>query len=285
MGCFRSINLLVITIATVRLQNVNMTALKDKIALVTGATSGIGLSIARSFAGSGMTLIINGLGHENELETIRLSIEQEYAVDVMLDTTDLRHAGNIETMLSTLLSRYGRIDVLCNNAGVQHVAPIETLSTEKWDQILAINLSAAFHTTRLLLPSMKAIGWGRIINIASVHGFRASPYKAAYISAKHGLVGFTKATAVEVATQGITCNAICPGYVDTPLVENQIESQMCAHNLDRAAVVQDIMLARQPSKQFVEASDIGALALFLCSPQAASITGTAMPSDGGWSAF
>jgi len=258
--------------------------LEGKVAIVTGSTSGIGLGIARAMAAAGASIVLNGFGNRSEIDDTAESIRKANHVEVMYSAADMSDARSIEEMIRTTLAQFGRIDIVVNNAGIQHVAPLETFPVEKWDKILAIDLSSAFHTTRLALPGMRANKWGRIINIASAHGLVASPFKAAYVAAKHGVVGLTKVTALETAEDGITCNAICPGYVFTPLVEAQIADQAKAHGIDRDAVVRDVLLKNQPNKKFVSVEELGAFAVFLASDAAASITGTALPVDGGWTA-
>jgi 3-hydroxybutyrate dehydrogenase len=258
--------------------------LVGKVALITGSTSGIGLGIARAFASAGAAIVLNGLGKPSELEDLRKSFESEFGGDVLASPADMSSAQAIEEMVEATLSRFGRLDIVINNAGIQHVAPLEAFPTAKWELILAINLSSAFHTTRLALPHMRRAGWGRIINVASAHGLVGSPFKSAYVAAKHGVVGLTKVTALETAEENITCNAICPGYVHTPLVEAQIEGQAKAHGTPRESVVRDILLAQQPNKRFATVEEMGAIALFLASEAAASITGIALAADGGWTA-
>ena len=258
--------------------------LRGKSAIVTGSTSGIGLAIAHAVAEAGCNVMLNGFGNADAIEGIRTTIETEYRVRASFSGADMTKPGEIAGLVEEATASFGTVDILVNNAGIQHVAPIDEFPPEKWDAILAINLSSSFHTTRAVLPGMKANGWGRIINIASAHGLVASPYKAAYVAAKHGLVGLTKAVALEVAEQGITCNAICPGYVRTPLVDGQIEDTAKARGIDREAVIRDVILAAQPTKQFVESAQLGALAVFLSSDAAAAITGTALSVDGGWTA-
>jgi 3-hydroxybutyrate dehydrogenase len=259
-------------------------ALAGKVSLVTGSTSGIGLGIARALAGAGSEIVLNGFGKPEEVADDQASIAADFKVRVSYSTADMSKPQAIREMIETTLRSAGRIDVLVNNAGIQHVAPLQDFPIEKWDAILGINLSSAFHTTRLVLPSMLENKWGRIINIASAHGLVASPYKAAYVAAKHGMLGLTKVTALETAEQGITCNAICPGYVYTPLVEAQIEGQAKAHGIGREQVIRDVLLAQQPNKRFATVEELGALAVFLASDAAASITGIALPVDGGWTA-
>jgi 3-hydroxybutyrate dehydrogenase len=258
--------------------------LKGKSAIVTGSTSGIGLAIAHALAEAGCNVMLNGFGDTDAIEDLRSAIETEHQVRALYSGADMTKPDEIAGLAEEATAGFGTLDILVNNAGIQHVAPIDEFPPEKWDTILAINLSSSFHTTRAVLPGMKANGWGRIINIASAHGLVASPYKAAYVAAKHGLVGLTKVVALEVAEQGITCNAICPGYVRTPLVEGQIEDTAKARGIDREAVIRDVILAAQPTKQFVESAQLGALVVFLSSDAAAAITGTALSMDGGWTA-
>lgn len=251
-------------------------------AVITGSTSGIGLSIARALAVADMNIMLNGFGDAEEIERIRARLASEHGVQVLYSGADMSKPEQIEAMLGEAEQGFGQVDVLVNNAGIQHVAPIEEFPAETWDAILAINLSAAFHTTRGVIGGMKERGWGRIINIASVHGLIASPNKSAYIAAKHGLVGLTKTVALEAAQAGVTVNAICPGFVKTPLVEKQIEDLAREHNISEDEAVRDILLDRQPSKEFVRPEEIGALAVYLSSNAASSITGTTLPVDGGW---
>ena len=255
-----------------------------KSAIITGSTSGIGLGIAEALAGAGYNVVINGFGDAGEIEKTRTVLSTTYGVEVLYSGADMRRAEDINRMVDETLSAFGSVDIVVNNAGIQHVAPVDEFPAEKWQAILDINLSAAFHTTHAALPHMKARGWGRIINIASAHGLVASPYKSAYVAAKHGMIGLTKVVALEVAQQGITCNAVCPGYVLTPLVEGQIDDTAKARGISRDAVVRDVMLATQPTKEFVKVEQIGSLAVFLASDAAASITGAALPIDGGWTA-
>jgi 3-hydroxybutyrate dehydrogenase len=260
------------------------TALAGKVSLVTGSTSGIGLGIARALAAAGSEIVLNGFGKPEEIADVQAQVAAEFKVRVSYSPADMSKPAAIREMIEKTLQASGRVDILVNNAGIQHVAPLQDFPPEKWDAILAINLSSAFHTTRLALPSMLANNWGRIINIASAHGLVASPYKSAYVAAKHGVVGLTKVTALETAEQGITCNAICPGYVYTPLVETQIDGQAKAHNIPREKVIRDVLLAQQPNKRFATVDELGALSVFLASDAAASITGIALPVDGGWTA-
>jgi 3-hydroxybutyrate dehydrogenase len=259
-------------------------ALAGKVSLVTGSTSGIGLGIARALAAAGSDIVLNGFGKPEEVADAQAKIVAEFKVRVSYSPADMSKPASIREMIDETLQASGRLDILVNNAGIQHVAPLQDFPPEKWDAILSINLSSAFHTTRLALPSMLANKWGRIINIASAHGLVASPYKSAYVAAKHGIVGLTKVTALETAEQGVTCNAICPGYVYTPLVEAQIDGQAKAHNIPRETVIRDVLLAQQPNKRFATVEEIGALSVFLASEAAASITGVALPVDGGWTA-
>jgi 3-hydroxybutyrate dehydrogenase len=256
--------------------------LKGRSAVVTGSTSGIGLGIAEALAAQGAKVLLNGFGDAQAIDKLRADLAARHRVQVLYSDADMSRPAQIEAMMREAERTFGSVDILVNNAGIQHVAPVDEFPLEKWDQILAVNLSSAFHTTRAVLPGMKRRGWGRIVNVASAHGLVASPYKSAYIAAKHGLVGFTKTVALETATQGITCNAICPGYVLTPLVERQIDDQAKTHGIGREEVIEKVMLERQPSKAFVKVEEVAALAVFLCSPAAASITGTPLPVDGGW---
>jgi 3-hydroxybutyrate dehydrogenase len=258
--------------------------LKGKTALVTGSTSGIGLAIARALAAEGANVTINGFGDKAATEKERSGIEKEYAVKALYSPADMTKPAEIADMVRTTAQTFGSLDVLVNNAGIQHVAPIEEFPVEKWDQIIAINLSSAFHTIRAALPGMKARKWGRIINTASAHSLVASPFKVAYVSAKHGLAGLTKTVALEAATFGITVNAISPGYVWTPLVEKQIPDTMKARGLTEEQVKRDVLLEAQPTKEFVTVAEIASLAVFLCSDAAKSITGANIPVDGGWTA-
>jgi len=258
--------------------------LAGKVSLVTGSTSGIGLGIARALAAAGSAVMLNGLGDAAEIARTKDELAADCGVTVSYSPADMTRAEAISDMIATTLAEHGRLDVLVNNAGIQFVAPLEQFPVEKWDSILSINLSSAFHTMRLALPAMRKNGYGRIINIASAHGLVASPFKAAYVAAKHGMVGLTKVAALETAEEGITCNAICPGYVYTPLVEAQIDGQAKAHGISREKVIHDVLLAQQPNKRFATVEELGALTVFLASDAAASITGVALPVDGGWTA-
>ena len=258
--------------------------LKGKNALVTGSTSGIGLGIAEGFAREGMNLMLNGFGDTAEIEKLRESLAAKFRVKVLYNGADMSNPGQIEAMMRKTQSELGGVDVLVNNAGIQHVAPVEEFPPEKWDAIIAINLSSAFHTTRMAVPYMKSKSWGRIINVASAHALVASPFKSAYVASKHGILGFTKTVALEIAEQGITVNAICPGYVLTPLVEKQIPDTAKARGITEEQVKRDVLLAAQPTKQFVTVEQIAGTAVFLCTDVAASITGTSIAVEGGWTA-
>jgi 3-hydroxybutyrate dehydrogenase len=253
-------------------------------ALVTGSTSGIGLGIATAFAARGANVVLNGFGDAAAIEAIRAGLQAEHRTRVSYDGADLSNAEAIESMVKRVTAEFGSIDILVNNAGIQFVAPVDEFPVERWNAILALNLDASFHLIRLALPGMKARKWGRIINVASAHALVASPFKAAYVAAKHGIAGLTKTVALEVATQGITMNAICPGYVWTPLVEKQIPDTARARGLTEEQVINDVLLQAQPTKRFVQVSEVAALAAFLASHEAASITGAIIPIDGGWTA-
>ncbi|HEX8168786.1 MAG TPA: 3-hydroxybutyrate dehydrogenase [Beijerinckiaceae bacterium] len=258
--------------------------LSGRVAVVTGSTSGIGLGIARAFAEAGASVVLNGLGKVDDVGEVLSALSAEFGVRAIYSPADMAKPESIARMVDLTLDTYGRLDILVNNAGIQHVSPIDQFPPQKWDQVIAVDLSSAFHTTRLALPAMRKNGWGRIVNVASAHGLVASPFKAAYVAAKHGLVGLTKVTALETAEENITCNAICPGYVWTPLVEAQIDGQAKSHGIAREAVIRDVLLAQQPNKRFATVEEIGALAVFLAGEAAASITGAALPVDGGWTA-
>jgi len=261
-----------------------MIMLKGKIALVTGSTSGIGLAYARALAAQGANITINGFGDAAAIETERAGIEKEFGVKALYSPADMTKPAQIADMVHTTEQTFGSLDVLINNAGIQHVAPIEEFPIEKWDQIIAINLSSAFHTIRAAVPGMKSRKWGRIINTASAHSLVASPFKVAYVSAKHGLAGLTKTVALELATFGITVNCISPGYVWTPLVEKQIPDTMKARGMTEEQVKRDVLLAAQPTKEFVTVDEVAALAIYLCSDAAKAITGANLSIDGGWTA-
>ena len=258
--------------------------LAGKSAVITGSTSGIGKAIAERFAIEGANVMLNGLGDAGEIERLRAGLAKEHGVKVLYSAADMSKPAEIAAMVQEAVKAFGRVDILVNNAGIQHVAPVDEFPIEKWDAIIAINLSSAFHATRAALPGMKQAKWGRVINIASAHGLVASPYKSAYVAAKHGIVGFTKTVALEVAEQGVTSNAICPGFVMTPLVEKQIDDQAKAHRIPRENVVRDVILAPQPTKQFVKIEDVAAMALYLTSDAAAQVNGTSLSIDGGWTA-
>lgn len=251
-------------------------------AVVTGSTSGIGLGIAAAFAAEGWNVMLNGFGDADEIEKTRAGLETETGAKVLYNGADMTKPEEIQGLITEAESAFGRVDVLVNNAGIQHVSPVEDFPEGKWDAIIAINLSSAFHTTKAVFASMKTRGFGRIINVASAHGLVASPFKSAYVAAKHGIVGFTKTIALEGAEFGVTCNAICPGYVKTPLVEKQIPDTAKARGMTEEEVVKNVLLEAQPTKQFVTVEQVGALAVFLCSDAAASITGAAHQIDGGW---
>jgi len=254
-----------------------------KTALVTGSTSGIGLGIAEALAKEGHNVVLNGFGEAAAIEESRTRLAS-HGAEIRYDAADMVDPAAIAAMMERALAAFGTIDILVNNAGIQHVAAVDEFPPEKWDAIIAINLSSAFHTTRLALPAMKRNGWGRVINIASAHGLVASPFKSAYVAAKHGLAGFTKSVALEVAQQGITVNAICPGYVLTPLVERQIPDQARTRGVSEQDVIQKVMLAGQPTKRFIGIGEVAAVAIFLASDAAKSITGAMLSIDGGWTA-
>ena len=258
--------------------------LKGKSAVVTGSTSGIGLAIARALAAQGANTVINGFGEPGAIEKERAGIEREFGVKSSYSPADMTKPSDIADMIKTAEKTFGSVDILVNNAGIQHVAPIEEFPIEKWDQIIAIGLSAAFHAMRAAVPGMKARKWGRIISTASAHSLVASPFKSAYVASKHGLAGLTKTVALEVATFGVTANCISPGYVWTPLVEKQIPDQMKTHNMTAEQVKHDILLAAQPTKQFVTVDQVASLAVYLCSDAASQITGANLSIDGGWTA-
>ena len=258
--------------------------LSGKSAIVTGSTSGIGLGIARGLAASGANIMLNGFGDASEIEAIRIEMAGHHNVEVLYSGANMADAHDIAAMMTQAEEAFGGVDILVNNAGIQYVAPLEDFPVEKWDAILAINLSSAFHTTRLAIPGMKAKSWGRIVNIASAHALVASPFKSAYVAAKHGIAGLTKTAALELAEHGITVNAVCPGYVMTPLVEKQIPEQAKARGITEQQVISDVLLAAQPTKRFVTVEELSAFVNFLCSDAAGSVTGTTLPVDGGWTA-
>ncbi|MEX0732468.1 MAG: 3-hydroxybutyrate dehydrogenase [Aquisalimonadaceae bacterium] len=253
-------------------------------AVITGSTSGIGLAIAEAMAGEGMNITLNGFGDRDNIEQLRGRIASDHGVQVIYSAADVSKPDQIKGMLSESEHAFGQVDVLVNNAGIQHVASIEEFPPEKWDAILAINLTAAFHTTRQVIGGMKQRGWGRMINIASAHALVGSPNKSAYIAAKHGLIGLTRTVALEAATSGVTANAICPGYVRTALVEQQIQELAKTEGITEEEAARDIVLEPQPIRRFVETEEVAALAVFLCSDTAAAVTGAALPVDGGWTA-
>src|ERR1051325_1792545 len=261
-----------------------MGSLTGKTAVVTGSTSGIGLAIARGFAGAGANIVLNGMGAPADIEKERSGIESEFRVKAVHSSADMSKAGEVADMVRLGESTFGSVDILVNNAGIQFVSPIEEFPIEKWDAIIAINLSSAFHGIRAAVPGMKKRGWGRIINTASAHSLVASPFKSAYVSAKHGIAGLTKTVALETAASGITVNCISPGYVWTPLVERQIRDTMKARNMTREQVINDVLLEAQPTKQFVTVDEVAAIAVFLCREEARSITGANLSIDGGWTA-
>jgi 3-hydroxybutyrate dehydrogenase len=258
--------------------------LVGKVAIVTGSTSGIGLGIARAFAAAGIAVVINGLARRQEAGEIVSGLAHEFGVRALYSGADMSKPADVRAMVEEAAHELGAVDILVNNAGIQHVEAIETFPPEKWDAIIGIDLSSAFHAIRAALPAMKSRGWGRIINVASAHALVASPYKSAYVAAKHGILGLTRTVALETAEHGVTVNAICPGYVLTPLVEKQIPETARARNLTPEQVVRDVLLHAQPTRRFVTTEEVGGLALFLCTSAAASITGAALPIDGGWTA-
>ncbi|MCP1853139.1 MULTISPECIES: 3-hydroxybutyrate dehydrogenase [unclassified Bradyrhizobium] len=256
--------------------------LNGKTAVVTGSTSGIGLACARTFAGAGANVVINGMGAPADVEQERAAIERDFTVRAIYSPADMAKPSEIAELIALGEEIFGSVDILVNNAGIQHLSPIEEFPAEKWDAIIAINLSASFHAIRAAVPGMKKRGWGRIITTASAHSLVASPFKSAYVAAKHGIAGLTKTVALELARSKITCNCISPGYVWTPLVEKQIPNTMAARRMRRDEVINDVLLAAQPTKEFVTAEQVASLALFLCSDDAAQITGANLSMDGGW---
>lgn len=259
-------------------------SLKGRTALITGSTSGIGLGIARALAEAGANIVLNGLGDIQEIQSLAADMADQYGVNVIYDGANMLEPAEISHMVTAAVKKFGGVDILVNNAGIQYVSAIEDFPEDKWQAIIAINLVSNFHTIKAALPAMKKQNWGRIINLASAHGLVASPYKSAYVAAKHGVIGLTKTVALEIAESQITCNAICPGYVRTPLVEGQITDQMKIHNMSREQVINDIFLVAQPSKRFVEVEELGQIAVFLCSEAAKSINGVSLPVEGGWTA-
>jgi 3-hydroxybutyrate dehydrogenase len=260
------------------------TLLSGKTALVTGSTSGIGLGIARALAEQGANIVFNGFGDAQQIEKLHTDIGQEFGVQTAYHNADMSKPAEIEAMMGFAAARFGAVDILVNNAGIQHTARVEDFPAEKWDAIIAINLSSAFHTTRLALPAMQKKNWGRIINIASVHGLVGSAQKSAYVAAKHGIVGLTKVTALENAASGVTCNAICPGWVLTPLVQKQVDDRAARDGIGNEQAKKALLLEKQPSGEFVTPEELGALAVFFCSPQADQVRGVAWNMDGGWAA-
>ena len=258
--------------------------LKSKTAVVTGSTSGIGLAIARALAKEGANVLINGFGKPEDIEKERAAIEADFGVKALHSPADMTKPAEIAAMIALAESTFGSVDVLVNNAGIQFVSPIEDFPIEKWDQIIAINLTSAFHCMRAAIPGMKARGWGRIVSTASAHSLVASPFKSAYVAAKHGIAGLTKTAALELATHGVTVNCISPGYVWTPLVENQIPDTMKARGMTREQVINDVLLDSQPTKQFVTVDEVAAIAVFLCTDAAKQMTGANLSVDGGWTA-
>ena len=255
-----------------------------KTVIVTGSTSGIGLGIARAFAEQKCNVVLNGFGISQDIEKLRQSFTTEFGVQAIYSAADMARPHEIAAMVFDAQRKFGSVDILVNNAGIQHVSPVEEFPVDKWDQIIAVNLSSAFHAIRAALPGMRKAGWGRIVNIASIHGLVASPNKSAYVAAKHGIIGLTKTVALETAGSGVTCNAVCPGFVLTPLVEVQIEDRAKERGISRDDAIRNVILERQPSKEFVKIDEVSALTLFLAGDAAASITGSAYSIDGGWAA-
>jgi 3-hydroxybutyrate dehydrogenase len=252
--------------------------------VVTGSTSGLGRAIAETLAAAGCHVALNGFGDKAEIEALRSRLQSECGVEVFYHGADVTKSAEVSDLIAQTSAKLGPVDILINNAGIQFVAPIEAFPEAKWNAIIALNLSAAFHATKAVLPSMKARRWGRIINIASAQGLAASPFKSAYVAAKHGLVGLTKVTALETARDGITCNALCPGFIHTAIVEGQIEAQARATGIPREKVIEEIILAKHATKEFVKPEQIAAYVILLCSDAGASTTGAALPIDGGWTA-
>jgi 3-hydroxybutyrate dehydrogenase len=260
----------------------NERSLSGQVALVTGSTSGIGLGIARALAAAGADVMLNGFGDADAIRGLCTELSDRHGIRAQHSGADMMRADQIAAMVLATQAEFGRLDILVNNAGIQFVAPIATFPGDQWDRVIAINLSAVFHASKAALPAMQARGSGRIVNIASVHGLVASAFKGAYVAAKHGVVGLTKTIALETATTGITCNAICPGFVRTALIEDQIPDLARAHGMSEDAVVRNVLLASQPSQRFVDVDEIAQLVVFLCGPAAGSITGAALPIDGAW---
>ncbi|MFT8242589.1 3-hydroxybutyrate dehydrogenase [Roseomonas sp. BN140053] len=258
--------------------------LQGRTALVTGSTSGIGLGIAQAFAAAGAKVMLHGLGAPGQIDQARAELFKLMGEDAPYSPADLSDPREVRRMCAQAQAELGRVDILVNNAGIQFTAPVEEFPEEKWDAIIAINLSSAFHATRALLPGMKEAGWGRVVNIASAHGLVASPNKVAYVAAKHGIVGMTKVVALETARSGVTCNAICPGFVRTPLAEKQVDAIMQAQGLDAEHALTDVLLHSQPSKKWVEIEEVAQMALYICGPNSGSLTGAALSVDGGWTA-
>jgi len=258
--------------------------LKGRNAVITGSTSGIGLAIARALAKEGTNVLLNGFGDAGEIERIRAGVAATYGVKALYSAADMTRPAEIRAMMQLAAQELGGVDVLVNNAGIQFVSPVAEFPEDKWDQIIAINMSSAFHTSKAAIPMMKARGWGRIINISSAHGLVASPFKSAYVTAKHGVNGMTKTIALEVARDNITCNAICPGYVRTPLVDKQVDDQARVHGIPRERVITEVILKPQPTQRFVEVEEVAGMVVFLCSPSGMSINGAALSMDGGWTA-
>jgi len=258
--------------------------LRGQVAIITGSTSGIGLGLAEALAAAGVNLVLNGLGEAAAIETTRAGLAARHGVQVRYHGADMTRPTEIADLVTSTVAAFGRLDILVNNAGIQHVSPVEDFPLDAWDRIIAINLSSVFHATRAAVPVMKAAGRGRIVNIASAHALVASPFKSAYVASKHGVAGFTKSVALEVATSGVTVNAICPGYVKTPLVEAQITDQAKARGISEEAVMRDVILAAQPTKQFVTVEQLAGLLMYLCADAGASVNGAILSVDGGWTA-
>lgn len=258
--------------------------LRGQVAIVTGSTSGIGLGLADALAAAGVNIVLNGLGDPAAIEATRAGMAARHGVEVRYHGADMTRPAEIADLVTSTTADFGRLDILVNNAGIQHVSPVEDFPLDAWDRIIAINLSSVFHATRAAIPAMKAAGRGRIVNIASAHALVASPFKSAYVAAKHGVAGFTKSAALELATSGVTVNAICPGYVKTPLVEAQIADQAKARGISEEAVMRDVILAAQPTKRFVTVDQLAGMLLYLCADAGASVNGAILSVDGGWTA-